>query len=154
MDFVANETLIEVIKEGAFAGTYFRDIYSSVNGKWYKKSSKEFDQLKNIDQKYYFSDYYELSVNEYGVKCGTSVRFWKYKGWINEIDPYGQFQWYFRQWLGKRSQDDKSQINRQKTIVSKFRSKLVKMIKDGGSKFDDYSISPKIRQILLHWGFE
>ena len=32
-----------------------------------------------------------------------------------------------------------------------FRGKLVKMIKDEGSKFDDYSISPKIRQILLHW---
>ena len=27
------------------------------------------------------------------------------------------------------------------------------MIKDAGSKFDDYSISPKIRQILLHWDF-
>ena len=29
---------------------------------------------------------------------------------------------------------------------------LVKMIKDAGSKFDDYSIWPKIRQILSHWG--
>ena len=28
------------------------------------------------------------------------------------------------------------------------------MIKNSGSKFDDYSISPKIRQILLHWGYE
>ena len=28
------------------------------------------------------------------------------------------------------------------------------MIKDAGSKFDDYSISPKIRQTLLHWGYE
>ena len=28
------------------------------------------------------------------------------------------------------------------------------MIKDGGSKFDDYSIPPKIRQILLHWGYK
>ena len=28
------------------------------------------------------------------------------------------------------------------------------MIKDADSKFDDYSISPKIRQILLHWGYE
>ena len=28
------------------------------------------------------------------------------------------------------------------------------MIKDGGSKFDDYSISPEIRQILLHWVYE
>ena len=28
------------------------------------------------------------------------------------------------------------------------------MIRDAGSKFDDYSILPKIRQILLHWGYE
>ena len=25
---------IEVIKEGAFGGTYFGDIYSGINGKW------------------------------------------------------------------------------------------------------------------------
>ena len=46
MDFGANKTPVEVIKEGAFAGTYFRDIYSSVNGKRYKKSWNESDQLK------------------------------------------------------------------------------------------------------------
>ena len=38
--------------------------------------------------------------------------------------------------------------------MSRFRGKLVKMIKDVGSKFDDYSILPKIRQILLHWSYE
>ena len=37
-----------------------------------------------------------------------------------------------------------------KTFLSRFRGKLVKMIRDAGSKFDHYSISPKIRQILLH----
>ena len=56
MDFGANKTLVEVIKEGAFGGTYFRDIYSGVYGKWYRKSWKEFDELKNIDQKYYCSN--------------------------------------------------------------------------------------------------
>ena len=30
----------------------------------------------------------------------------------------------------------------------------MKIIRDAGSKFDDYSILPKIRQILLHWGYE
>ena len=28
------------------------------------------------------------------------------------------------------------------------------MIKDAGSKFDNYSILPKIRQILIYWGYE
>ena len=28
------------------------------------------------------------------------------------------------------------------------------MIKNAGSKYDDYSISPKIRKILLHWDYE
>ena len=38
--------------------------------------------------------------------------------------------------------------------MNTFRGKLVKMIRNAGSKIDDYSISPKIRQILLHWGYE
>ena len=40
MDFGANKTSIEVIKEGTFGRTYFRDIYSGVTEKWYKKSWK------------------------------------------------------------------------------------------------------------------
>ena len=89
MNFGANKTSIEVIREDTFGGMNFRDIYSSVNGKWYKKSWKEFDQLKNIDQKYYCSDYYELSVNKCIVKCGILSRFWENKGWVIEIDPFG-----------------------------------------------------------------
>ena len=92
MNFSPNKKLIEVIKEAAFGGTYFRDIYSSATGKWYKKSWKEFNQLKNIDKKYYCSNYYDVSVNKYGVKCKTSLRFWENKVWVNEIDPYGWLQ--------------------------------------------------------------
>ena len=95
-----------------------------------------------------------MNVNKYGVKCGTSLRFRENRGWINKIDSYGWFQWYFRYWLGRRSKDDKRQINRWKKIVSRFRGKLVKMIKNSDCKYDDFSISPKIRQISLHWGYE
>ena len=35
--------------------------------------------------KNYCSSCYELSVKRYGVKCGTSLRFWENKGWINGI---------------------------------------------------------------------
>ena len=53
MKFGANKTPVEVIKECAFDGTSFRDIYSGINGTWYGKSWKEFDQLKDIDQTFY-----------------------------------------------------------------------------------------------------
>ena len=75
-----NITPIEVVKKGAFGGTYFRDIYSSVADKWYKNPWKEFDELKNIYQKCYCLNYYDASVDKYGVKCGTSLRCWKNKG--------------------------------------------------------------------------
>ena len=71
MNFSPNKTPIELIKEGAFGGTYFREIYSSINEKWYKNSWKEFFQLKNIDAKFCTSDYYDVNVNKYGLKCRT-----------------------------------------------------------------------------------
>ena len=118
----------------------------------YKSSWKEYVQLKNTDPRFYASDCYDVNVNKHG---GTSLRVWENKVWINKIDTYGWFQWYFRYWVGRRPKDDKRQISRSTKIVSTFGGKLVKMIRDvGSSKFDDYSISPKIRQILLHWGYE
>ena len=137
MNFGANKTPVEVIKEGTFGGTYFRDIYCGINVKWYRKSWKGFDELKNIDQKYYCSNYFDVSVNKYGVKCGTSLRFWEN-----------------RYCLGRKSLDDKRQIARCEEVVSRFTGKLINMIKDVNGRFDDYSILTKIRQILLHWGYE
>ena len=84
-----------MIKKGAFGGNYFKDIYSSVTDKWYKNSWKEFSVLKDIDQKYYYSNYYNASINKYDVKCGTSLRFWENKEWIHSIDPYGWFSVVF-----------------------------------------------------------
>ena len=75
MDFGANKTAVEIIKEDALGRTCFRDIYSGVNGKRYRKSWKEFDELRNIDQNYYCSNHYDVNVNKYKVKCETSLRF-------------------------------------------------------------------------------
>ena len=49
MNFSPNKAPIEVIKEDAFGATYFRDIYSSLNEKWYKNPWGKFVHLKNID---------------------------------------------------------------------------------------------------------
>ena len=147
MKFYPNITSIDVIKKGAFVGTYFRNIYSNVNNKFYKNTWKEFKELKNVDKKYYCSDFYDVKLNYYGIKVGTSLRFWENKGWINEIDPYEWFQWCFRYWKGRRSNDDKRQINRWKKIVSRFIGILKKLNTMGKD-------SKKIRQTLLHWCYE
>ena len=55
MDFGAKKAPVEIIKDN-----YFKEIYSGVNGKWYKKTWKIFDELKNIAQKYYFLNYYDV----------------------------------------------------------------------------------------------
>ena len=101
----------------------------------------EFDDLKNVARKYYCSNYYDISINKYKVKCGSSLRFWENKGWINSINPYASinkykvkcgsslrfwenkgwinsinpyawFQWYFRYWLRRRSLDKRQILNR------------------------------------------
>ena len=65
MNFSPNKTPIEVIREGAFGATYFRGIYSGINEEEFVKSSwKEFVQLKNIDAKFYTSDYHDVNVKK------------------------------------------------------------------------------------------
>ena len=110
--FGANNTPVEVIREVSFGSTYFRDIYSGVTGNWYKKSWKEFDQLKDTDQKFYYSDYYDVSVNKYGAKCGTSL-FWECLWLVSVVF------WI----LVRRSKDDERKIRRWRKIVSRFKGK-------------------------------
>ena len=85
--------------------------------------------VKNIDAKLYVSDYYDVNVNKYGVKCGTFLRFCENKGWINKINLCCWFQWYFRYWLGRKLKYDERQINRWRKIVRRLRGKLVKTLK-------------------------
>ena len=154
MDFGSNKTPVKVIKEDAFVGTCFIDIYSGVNSKWYRKKLKESNKFKNIDQIFFSLSYWDVNVNKYGVKCGRSLRFLENNGWINFIDPHGWLQWYFRYCLGRTPLDDERQINWWKRIVSRFKKKLIKMTKDDNSKFDDYSTFRKIRKKLLQCGYK
>ena len=60
------------------------------------------------------------------------------------------FSGYIKYCIERRSLDDERQITRWKRIVSRLKSKLINMIKNVDGIFDYYSISPKIRHILLH----
>merc|ERR1719158_1287501 len=95
--------------------------------------------------------------NKYGVKCGASLAEWENFGWMRAQDPYGWFQWYCRFYQGRRTEDDARQIDRWvKCAGEKGRGKnnLISKIIKAGASWDDFSVSPVVRQTLQHWGYE
>ena len=169
-DFHPNRTPEEILRAGAFGGTYFRAIHSSVTNQQYDPQQVLVDTLQpswieGLDVATMLtSSTYRSHINKYGVKCGGSLGMWESSGWITPLDPYGWFQWYCRFYQGRRSADDARQISRWAKIAGpkgRFRSQLCnKILALRGSDIQDTnyhmdaSISPVIRQTLLHWGLE
>jgi hypothetical protein len=161
-DFKPNRTPEEVLRSGSFGGTYFRPIASAVTNVSYKAQevlqntlAKEWIQGLSMDL--LTSNTYRPQVNKYNVRCGGSLGMWESSGWIVEADPYGWFQWYCRFYQGRRCSDDARQISRWMKSAGpkgRFRSQLCNKILAAHTKYDDASISPVIRQTLLHWGLE
>lgn len=160
-DFKPNLTPRDIFKLGSFGGTYWRPIYSSITKKNYKNKHKKYPKswwkgISNNKLTTHWDDY-DISINKYKVKVGTTLEFWEEKKWITKHHPYGWVQWYCNFYLGKRSKDDERQIKRWiKTAGpnSRFRKRLINMIKEKKSKYNNYKISPKIRQTLQHWGYK
>jgi hypothetical protein len=160
--FKPNKSPEEILREGSFGGTYYRDIVSSVDnvkyiGKEVLKDSVADGWVSGLKSSMLTSRSYDVKVNRYGVKCGGSLGMWESSGWISNVDPYGWFQWYCRFFSGRRCSDDDRQIQRWNSLAGlkgRFRSQLCGKIVNSGKKFDDASVSPVVRQTLLHWGFE
>lgn len=162
-DFRPNRTPEEVLRAGSFGGTYFRPIVSAVTNIAYSakevlKTTVAESWIDGLDKsKMLTSTKYRNEVNKYGVKCGGSLGMWESSGWIADSDPYGWFQWYCRFYRGRRSSDDQRQISRWLKSAGpkgRFRSQLCNKVLAARTRHDDSSISPVIRQTLLHWGLE
>jgi hypothetical protein len=167
-EFTPNTTPEEILRGGAFGGTYFRSIQSAVTNRKYNGADVVRDTLhpdwyRDLDvSRYLTSPSYDASINRYRAKCGGSLDMWESSGWIADADPYGWFQWYCRFYQGRRSSDDARQIGRWKGVAGKkgrFKSQLCNRIlaaaataasADGAIRNE--TISPVIRQTLFHWG--
>lgn len=160
-EFQPNISPKEMFNYGSFGGTYWRLIKS----KFFKT------ELKNKHLKYPVSwwkgipdsdmitpfEQYDKTVNKYGVKVGSTLEDWEKNDWINKKHPYGWVQWYCDFFIGERSTDDDRQIKRWMELAGKngrFRKFLITMIVRNKGKWNNFDISPKIRQTLLHWGYE
>lgn len=160
--FLPNKTPKEILQAGAFGGTYFRPIKSSVEPNvefgdevWQEFPQDWFEGLNISTQ--VTSAVYRPEINKYGVKCGASLQEWETSGWIRPQDPYGWFQWYCRFFQGRRTEDDSRQVSRWLACAGpkgRWKNRLCKLVFQADTNVDDVSISPVIRQTLLHWGFE
>ena len=158
-EFKPNKTPKEMFEDGVFGGTYFRPIHSRITGKNHAKMHKKFTFLSKIpeDKLSRTCENADVSINKYGVKVGTSLEFWENSGWITKYDPYGWVLWYCNFYNGRRCPDDERQIKRWNGIAGpngRFKKNLIRQIYESKKKWNDSSVSPKIRQTLLHWCYE
>lgn len=161
-DFQPNLSPKEMFELGSFGGTYWRPIKSKFYPKVLKNQHKKYpdDWWENVPEKWLTTpfDKYDKKINKYGKKVGTTLQFWEKKGWIDKQDPYGWVQWYCEFFMGRRSEDDKRQVDRWKALAGpkgRFRkwlvTQIVKSEKEDGWKNE--KVSPAIRQTLQHWGY-
>ena len=160
-DFKPNLTPKQIFQLGSFGGTYWRPIHSKVTGQDYsnihtKKYPKDWWTGLNNNQLTNSWDKYDKGINNYGEKVGQTLEDWENSGWINKNHPYGWVHWYCDFYIGKTCPDDERQIKRWINTAgprSRWRRRLINLINKNNATYDDYSISPKIRQVLQHWGY-
>ena len=157
-EFTPNLSPREIFLLGSFGGTYWRPISSAVTNKKYKNVHHQYPASwwKGIPEENLSSTKCDVKKNKYGVRVGTSLDFWEGKGWIKPSHPYGWVHWYCDFFSGKRSPDDERQIKRWLGLAStrgRFMRFLVTQILKKNGTWNDETISPKIRQVLQHWGY-
>lgn len=157
-EFRPNISPREMFVLGSFGGTYWRPIYSKITKKHYKNVHKKYKSWwKNIPETHLSSPNYNKDINKYKCKVGTSLEFWEGKHWITPYNPYGWVHWYCDFYRGRRCPDDERQIKRWLGLAGpkgRFMRFLVTQILKNRGSYKDETISPKIRQVLQHWGYK
>ena len=158
-DFRPNLSPRQMFKLGSFGGTYWRPIKSKFSNNTLKNKHKKYPSSWwcGIPEDDLSSPDYDIKKNKYNVKVGTTLEFWESKNWIKSSHPYGWVHWYCDFYNGKRGSDDIRQINRWKSLAGtngRFFKFLITQIQKKNGSYNDENISPKIRQVLQHWGYK
>ena len=135
-EFGPDLTPKELLKMGIFGGKYMTDCRDEFPNSWFKEAKLSPEKS-------------DPQLNFFKVSASKSLAYWRKKGWIDDRDPRGWFQWYCRYFMGRRlPQEDERQIKRWKGM-KRHVGALKKNCKRG-----DLSCRPKQRQALLHWAYD
>lgn len=134
-DFRPELTPKEMLSLGVFGGRYMRDCSSEFPQDWFESAK-------------FAKDKSDKSYNYFGVSASMPLSHWQAKGWIDERDPRGWFQWYARYYYGRRlGSEDRRQIKRWRAM------KRHVMALKNNCREGDFSCRPRQRQALLHWAY-
>jgi hypothetical protein len=134
-DFRPQLTPEELLFIGIFGGKYMTDCAAEFPRDWLR-------QAKLCPQRH------DPSLNFFRVNASQPLSEWRRKGWIQNEDPRGWFQWYCRYFLGRRGADDERQIRRWLGIrrhVAQVRNNCCQR---------DLQCRRRQRQALLHWAYD
>lgn len=168
-DFTPNKSPEEMLREGAFGGSYYRPLRSRKLGVVVEEDWTDLPQewIEGLPlEKYLTNPMYDPEINKFGVSCGQSIEEWEAAGWIShEHDVRGWFQWYTRFFRGRRCDDDERQVSRWKKCVGdtgrwrrillkKYVAAGVRDVFDDGEEEETTQVSPVVHQTCHHWAFE
>jgi hypothetical protein len=135
-EFKPQLTPAQTLRLGVFGGKYMTDCRREFPKSWFagaKLSPRGRDPARNF----------------FGVDASQPLSEWKRKGWIHPDDPRGWFQWYCRDYMGRRLPDeDRRQIKRWKALRRHVRQ-VQKYCEPG-----DLLCRRRQRQALLHWAYD
>lgn len=136
LDFQPELNPKQMLDLGVFGGKYFDDIPKEFPYDWFKEARLS---KSSPDPKF----------NYFEVLAGQPYEVWIKKGWINEADPLGWFQWYCRYYQGRRlGSEDNRQIKRWKAMKRHI-AQVTKNCHTG-----DTTCRRKQRQALLQWAYD
>lgn len=136
-DFEPHLTPKEMLELGVFGGKYCTDCKDEFPDDWFK-NAKLSPKRKNPE------------LNFFGVDASLPLSKWQEKGWIDERDPRGWFQWHMRYYYGRRLTDgeDERQIKRWKSFKRHWGAV------EKNCTALDWDCRRKQRQALLHWAYD
>jgi hypothetical protein len=121
-----------MLELGVFGGKYMTDCRAEFPASWFKKARL-------------CPERHDARLNFFGVNASQPLSVWRAKGWIDEDDPRGWFQWYCRYYRGRRCADDERQIRRW-IAIGRHATQVRKHCWPG-----DLTCRRRQRQALLHW---
>lgn len=135
-DFKPELSPKEMLALGVFGGKYMTDCREEFPADWYEKAKL-------------CPERHDPKINFFEINASQPLSVWRKKGWIDERDPRGWFQWYCRYYFGRREPGyDEWQIKRWRAMRRHI-GQLKKYCKPY-----DLSCRRKQRQALLHWAYD